>query len=114
VALVLQLMSLGQTRAEAMLRAQAGRRFVRWIGSGLSIAGLTGVGAFLWGRPFMTSAHGHPHVPILGELPLASAAMFDLGVYLTVVGSTLLTISVLGSVSRENAVSAHASEGSST
>ena len=29
------------------------------------------------------------------------AALFDLGVYLTVVGSTLLTISVLGTVSRE-------------
>jgi multicomponent K+:H+ antiporter subunit A len=43
---------------------------------------------------------------------LVSTALFDLGVYLTVVGSTLLTISVLGSVSRENAVSAHASEGS--
>jgi hypothetical protein len=34
-------------------------------------------------------------------LPLASAAVFDLGVYLTVVGATLLTISVLGSASRE-------------
>jgi multicomponent K+:H+ antiporter subunit A len=101
VALVLQFMALGQVRAESMLRAQVGRRFVRWIGSGLSIAGLTGVAAFVWSRPFLTSAHGHPHVPLLGELPLASAALFDLGVYLTVVGSTLLTISVLGSVSRE-------------
>lgn len=42
-----------------------------------------------------------PHVPLLGELPLASAALFDLGVYLVVVGSTLLTISVLGNASRE-------------
>ena len=103
VALVLQFMSLGQAKAEALMRAQSGGRFVRWIGSGLSIAGLTGVGAFVWGRPFMTSAHGHPHVPLLGDLPLASAALFDLGVYSTVVGATLLTISVLGSVSRENA-----------
>jgi multicomponent K+:H+ antiporter subunit A len=74
---------------------------VRWIGAGLGIAGLTGVAAFVWGRPFLTSAHGHPHVPVLGDLPLASAAMFDLGVYLTVVGATMLTISVLGSVTRE-------------
>jgi multicomponent K+:H+ antiporter subunit A len=80
---------------------RCGRRFVRWIGSGLGIAGLTGVGAFVLGRPFLTSAFGHPHVPLLGELPLATAALFDLGVYLTVVGSTLLTISVLGTVSRE-------------
>jgi multicomponent K+:H+ antiporter subunit A len=103
VALVLQFMSMGQAKAENLLRGQGGRRFVKWIGSGLGIAGLTGVGAFLWGRPFLTSAHGHPHVPVLGDLPLASAALFDLGVYLTVVGATLLTISVLGSVTREGA-----------
>ena len=101
VALVLQFMSMGQAKAESLLRGQAGRRFVKWIGAGLGIAGLTGVGAFVWGRPFLTSAHGHPHVPLLGDLPLASAALFDLGVYLVVVGATLLTISVLGTVSRE-------------
>ena len=101
VALVLQYMSLGQERAERFLRAGGGRRFLRWIGFGLGIAGLTGMGAFAFGRPFLTSAHGHPHVPLLGELPLASAALFDLGVYLVVVGSTMLTISVLGQVSRD-------------
>jgi multicomponent K+:H+ antiporter subunit A len=101
VALVLQFMALGQSKAEALLRADGGRRFVVWIGAGLGIAGLTGVAAFLFGRPVRTSAHGRPHVPLLGELPFASAALFDLGVYLTVVGATLLTISVLGTVSRE-------------
>ena len=104
VALVLQFMVMGQSRAEQVLRAHAGQRFVRWIGIGLGIAGLTGVGALWLGRPFLTSAHGYPHVPLLGELPFASAALFDLGVYVTVVGSTLLTISVLGSVSREGGV----------
>jgi hypothetical protein len=54
------------------------------------------VGAFVFGRPFLTSAFGHPVVPLLGELPLATAALFDLGVYITVVGATLLTLSVLG------------------
>ncbi len=101
VALVLQSMAMGQDRAEALLRTGGGRRFVRWIGSGLTIAGLTGAGAFVFGRPFLTSAHGHPQVPLLGELPLASAALFDLGVYATVVGATLLTISVLGAASVE-------------
>ena len=100
VALVLQYMALGQSRAEAVLRAQGGRRFVRWIGAGLGVAGLTGAGAFLFGQPFLTSAHGHPTLPVLGELPLATAALFDLGVYITVVGSTLLTLSTLGTVTR--------------
>ena len=103
VALVLQFMAMGQNRAESYLRAEGGRRFVRWIGMGLSFAGLTGAAAFVFGRPFLTSAHGHPHVSLLGELPFASAAMFDLGVYFTVVGGTLLTISVLGSASQEGA-----------
>lgn len=104
VALVLQFMAMGQDRAEALLRTGGGQRFVRWIGSGLTMAGLTGAGALVLGRPFMTSAHGHPHVPLLGELPLASAALFDLGVYATVVGATLLTISVLGAASHEGPV----------
>jgi len=106
VAIVLQYMAMGQGPAEALLRAQGGRRYVRWIGSGLAIAGLTGAGAFVFGRPFLTSAHGHPHVPLLGELPLASAALFDLGVYATVVGATLLTISVLGAASYDGPQSA--------
>jgi multicomponent K+:H+ antiporter subunit A len=102
-ALVLQYMALGQLRAEYLLQGAAGRRFVRWIGFGLGLAWLTGIGAFFFGRPFLTSAHGHPTLPVLGELPLASAALFDLGVYVTVVGSTMLMLSVLGAASKEPA-----------
>jgi multicomponent K+:H+ antiporter subunit A len=101
VALVLQYLANGQERAEAVLQAGGGERYSRWIGSGLAIAGLTGVGAFAFGQPFLTSAHGHPSVPVLGELPLASAALFDLGVYVTVVGATMLMLSALGAASKE-------------
>jgi len=103
VALVLQYIALGQARAEQVLKAAGGTRFVRWVGIGLGIAWLTGVGAFVFGRPFLTSAFGHPVVPLLGELPLATAALFDLGVYITVVGATMLTLSVLGGASKEGA-----------
>jgi multicomponent K+:H+ antiporter subunit A len=103
VALVLQYIALGQARAEQVLKAAGGTRFVRWVGMGLGIAWLTGVGAFVFGRPFLTSAFGHPMVPLLGELPLATAALFDLGVYITVVGATMLTLSVLGGASKEGA-----------
>ena len=103
VALVLQYMAQGQLRAEVLLRGVGGRRFVRWVGLGLGTAWLTGVGAFFFGRPFLTSAHGHPHLPVLGELPLASAALFDLGVYITVVGATMLMLSVLGAASTKSA-----------
>jgi multicomponent K+:H+ antiporter subunit A len=101
VALVLQYMALGQQQADALLHAAGGQRYTRWIGTGLGIAALTGIGAFAFGRPFLTSAAGHPVLPLLGEVPLATAALFDLGVYVTVVGATLLTLSVLGAASKE-------------
>jgi multicomponent K+:H+ antiporter subunit A len=98
---VLQYLALGQSQADALLHAAGGRRYVRWVGIGLGIAVLTGIGSFFLGYPFMTTAFGHPVVPVLGELPLATAAIFDLGVYITVVGATLLTLSVLGAASKE-------------
>ena len=104
VTLVMQYMATGQSRAEALLRAEGGRRFVRWIGIGLGLAGLPGGGSFFFGQPFLTSAHGNPDIPLLGSLPLATAALFDLGVYITVVGATLLTLSTLGAVTRETAL----------
>jgi multicomponent K+:H+ antiporter subunit A len=57
---------------------------------------LTGAGAFAFGRPFLTSAHGEPHLPLIGALPLASAMVFDLGVFVTVVAATMLLLSMLG------------------
>ena len=44
----------------------------------------------------------------LSTIPLATAALFDLGVYITVVGSTLLTLSTLGLATRETSASASA------
>jgi multicomponent K+:H+ antiporter subunit A len=96
VAVVMQYMANGFTRTQARLRLD----FARVAGLGLLVAGATGIGAFWFGRPYLTSAHGHPTLPVLGELPLATAAFFDLGVYLAVVGATLLTLVALGNVSR--------------
>ncbi len=101
VALVLQYLALGQSQADALLHAAGGRRYVRWVGIGLGTAALTGIGAFFFAHPFLSSAFGHPVLPLLGELPLATAALFDLGVYVTVVGATLLTLSVLAAASKE-------------
>lgn len=96
MALVIQYIALGQDEAERLIGAKSGRLYEIWIGSGLTIAGLTGVAAWFWGRPFLTSGHVHVHPPILGDIHLASAALFDVGVYFTVVGATMLMISVLG------------------
>ena len=49
----------------------------------------------LFGYPFLTSTFGHLHVPWLGDVEIASAFFFDLGVYFVVVGGTLLMIMTL-------------------
>ena len=100
-ALVLQYIAAGQSRTDAWLGGDTSVRFTRWIASGLAVAGLTGAGAFAFGHPFLTSAYAHPVLPVLGEMGLATAAIFDLGVYLTVVGATLLLFATLGMASKE-------------
>ncbi len=96
MALIIQYIALGQDQTEQMLKAKSGRLYEIWIGVGLSIAGLTGLAAWFWERPFLTSAHIYVNPPIIGEMHLASAALFDVGVYVTVVGAVMLMISVLG------------------
>lgn len=96
IALIIQYLALGQDEAERLLKAKSGRRYEQWIGAGLLFAGLTGMAAWAWGRPFLTSAQTHIHPLLIGDVHLASAAAFDIGVYVTVVGATMLLISVLG------------------
>ncbi|QTP54794.1 monovalent cation/H+ antiporter subunit A [Billgrantia sulfidoxydans] len=92
VALTLQYMAGGLVWAqERMLTA-----FRPLIGAGILIAVTTGLGSWLLGYPFLTSAHGHVHLPLLGDVELATAMLFDLGVYATVVGATLLILANLG------------------
>ena len=69
------------------------------------IAGLTGLGSLAFGHNFLTSAFGHVQWPLVGEFELATAMLFDLGVYLAVVGSTLLILVNLGRLSLAPAAS---------
>ncbi len=68
------------------------------IGSGLFIALATGAGSWLFDRPFLTSWFDYFTLPIIGKFELASALLFDLGVYLTVIGATLLILANLGKI----------------
>jgi multicomponent K+:H+ antiporter subunit A len=70
--------------------------FWLWIGGGVLVAGLTGLTSVIVGRPFLTSATRHSAVPVVGEMSVASAMAFDLGVFMAVVGTTLLTVTALG------------------
>ncbi|MCU1720551.1 monovalent cation/H+ antiporter subunit A [Pseudomonas sp. 5P_5.1_Bac1] len=91
VAFILQYMVAGTQWVEA----QMSLRPLRWMGTGLLCATLTGVGALLFGYPFLTTHTAHLHLPVLGDLHVASALFFDIGVFTVVVGSTLLILTAL-------------------
>jgi len=69
------------------------------IGWGLLIAVATGLASWMFDRPFLTSWFDYLNWPVVGKFEVASAMVFDLGVYLTVVGATLLILSNLGKLS---------------
>ena len=66
------------------------------ISLGVLIATFTGIASWFFGRPFMTTWFDYFDIPLIGEIELASALVFDLGVYLTVVGATLFILASLG------------------
>lgn len=91
VAFILQYMVAGTQWVEA----QMSLRPLRWMGTGLLLATLTGLGALAFGYPFLTTHTLHLDLPLLGDIHIASALFFDIGVYAVVVGSTLLILTAL-------------------
>jgi multicomponent K+:H+ antiporter subunit A len=94
IALLMQAIASGHTWTVSRQRLNAHTM----LGIGVLIAGLTGLASFGFGRPFLTSTFGYVHLPIVGEFELASAMAFDLGVYLTVVGTVILSLSQIARV----------------
>jgi multicomponent K+:H+ antiporter subunit A len=88
IALILQYVANGQRFVGERMSTD----FRPWIGWGLLVAGGTGIAAWLFDAPFLTSTYDYPLWPIVGAVPLASAAVFDLGVFLTVVGATMVAL----------------------
>jgi multicomponent K+:H+ antiporter subunit A len=88
---ILQYMAGGTRWAESHIAI----RPFRWIGVGLLLAAATGIGAWLFAHPFLTSHTAHLDLPVLGELHVPSAFFFDLGVFSLVVGATGLMLIAL-------------------
>jgi multicomponent K+:H+ antiporter subunit A len=88
IGLILQYMVAGTRSIEDRLRVQP----LRWMGAGLLLALLTGIGAWLFGFPFLTTWFRYADIPLIGQVPLASALLFDFGVFLLVIGSTTLML----------------------
>jgi len=91
IAFILQYMAGGTRWVEDRLRILP----VIWIGTGLAIALLTGVGSWLFGYPLLTTYFQYADIPWIGRVPLATALLFDLGVFMLVVGSTVLILIAL-------------------
>jgi multicomponent K+:H+ antiporter subunit A len=91
VAFILQYMARGTIWVEAHLRVLP----VRWMGVGLLVAGGTGAAAWLSAQPFLTTHFSYADLPLVGATPVASALVFDLGVFSLVVGATVLMLIAL-------------------
>jgi multicomponent Na+:H+ antiporter subunit B len=70
--------------------------YIKMTATGLLFALLTGVGSFFYDVPFLTHTFSYVDLPILGTTSLATAVLFDLGVYLVVVGVTMTIIQTIG------------------
>ncbi|MDJ0857921.1 MAG: monovalent cation/H+ antiporter subunit A [Dinoroseobacter sp.] len=96
IALLMQYMASGFAWTQARKRVE----YHTMIGLGVVIAGLTGAGAWLAARPFLTSAYTYVHWPPIEEFELATAMLFDLGVFLTVLGAVMLMLYSLSRIAR--------------
>jgi multicomponent K+:H+ antiporter subunit A len=95
IALVLQHVAHGQ----AWMAARGSIDYRGWMGWGLLIAAATGAASWAFGAPFLTSTYDYPWLPGIGGVPLASASAFDLGVFLVVVGATMVMLLRIGHLS---------------
>ena len=92
IALILQFVASGIDFPPVRFRIN----YLRVMALGLLLAAGTGLGSLLFGATYLTSAHGHFHIPLIGDVELASAMVFDVGVYLVVVGCVLTILSEIG------------------
>ena len=73
------------------------REYGNVFAAGLAVAAGGGLTAVLLGQPFLTQAVAFfEHVPLYGHFEVASAFVFDLGVYGVVVGALLTILAVVG------------------
>lgn len=68
----------------------------RLLGFGMAIVALTALGGFVWGDSVLQSEYLAFDVPLLGHLSFGTSTIFDIGVYLIVVGLMLDILRSLG------------------
>ena len=74
----------------------AAKRYIPLSGAGLTVAAGTGLASMALGMNFLQHSMGDLHLSLFGHIHWTTALVFDLGVYMAVVGSALTMIEVLG------------------
>lgn len=87
-AILLMYMSFGEQNVKRILPIN----YIYLVPLGLLIATLTGLGALVFNVPFLTHAMYSLYVPFFGFLDIGTAMFFDIGVYVTVLGTTMSII----------------------
>jgi multicomponent K+:H+ antiporter subunit A len=96
IGVVMQYMASGFNWASARFRYP----YHGVIGAGVLIAGLTGIGSWFVAKPFLTSDFTYVRIPPFEKFELATAALFDLGVFLAVVGAVMLSLESFSRLAR--------------
>ncbi|MGB3245882.1 MAG: hydrogen gas-evolving membrane-bound hydrogenase subunit E, partial [Sulfitobacter sp.] len=97
IGVVMQYMASGFGWASARLKYP----YHGVIGAGVLIAGLTGIGSWFFGKPFLTSDFTYVRIPPFEKFELATASLFDLGVFLAVVGAVMLSLESFSRLARQ-------------
>ena len=96
IAVVMQYMASGFNWASSRLRYP----YHGVIGAGVLVAGFTGIGSWFVAKPFLTSDFTYVRIPPFQEFELATAALFDVGVFLAVVGAVMLALESFSRLAR--------------
>jgi multicomponent K+:H+ antiporter subunit A len=83
-------------RGSAWVESRLPPHYTSVVALGIAVAALTGLGSLAFDAPFLTSTHGYLDWPMVGRFEVASAMLFDLGVYLAVVGVVLSILATIG------------------
>jgi multicomponent Na+:H+ antiporter subunit A len=84
--------------AGGMTEVRSLSRFRPWtvLGAGLLIAVTTALAPLLSGSPVLDVGTATLHLPVAGAVKISSALVFDVGVYITVIGMVLMVFEAFG------------------
>lgn len=90
-AIILQYMVGGVIWVEARQRLHP----QNWIGLGLLLAGTAAMSVWWASKPFLAAVSWDLALPVIGDVHLSTVLLFDIGVYMLVIGATVLMLVAL-------------------